>query len=165
MGIAPNTSTVWRLTCAATKTSPQFIGAIGSDANNRFHFSLHDSGLVRGCMGEIQTNLGFPDLAFHVLYLNAANKTAGLDGTSLPCNYNRTLPVISIWLFGRNSDNPLYKRMISIKISASQIWQDDTLVLDLIPVRKGNVGYMYDRVSGQLFGNQGTGEFVLGPDL
>jgi hypothetical protein len=24
---------------------------------------------------------------------------------------------------------------------------------------------MYDRVSGQLFGNQGTGEFVLGPDI
>lgn len=36
---------------------------------------------------------------------------------------------------------------------------------DLIPVRVGDVGYMYDRVSGQLFGNQGTGEFVLGPDI
>lgn len=45
------------------------------------------------------------------------------------------------------------------------IWDGDILVLDLIPVRKGNVGYMYDRVSGQLFGNQGTGEFVLGKDV
>ena len=33
-----------------------------------------------------------------------------------------------------------------------------------IPVRVGQVGYMYDRVSGKLFGNSGTGEFVLGPD-
>lgn len=27
------------------------------------------------------------------------------------------------------------------------------------------VGYMYDRVSGQLFANAGTGSFVIGPDI
>lgn len=37
------------------------------------------------------------------------------------------------------------------------------VILDLIAVAKDNVGYMYDRVSGQLFGNAGTGSFVLGP--
>lgn len=37
-------------------------------------------------------------------------------------------------------------------------------VLDLIPVRVGQVGYMYDKISGQLFGNSGTGAFILGPD-
>jgi hypothetical protein len=42
---------------------------------------------------------------------------------------------------------------------------DDNLMADFIPVRVGDVGYMYDRVSGQLFGNAGTGEFVLGTDL
>lgn len=36
--------------------------------------------------------------------------------------------------------------------------------VDLIPVRKDGVGYMYDRVSGALFGNDGTGDFVIGPD-
>ena len=35
---------------------------------------------------------------------------------------------------------------------------------NLIPVRKEGVGYMYDRVSGQLLGNGGTGDFVIGPD-
>jgi hypothetical protein len=37
-------------------------------------------------------------------------------------------------------------------------------VIDFIPVRIGNVGYMYDKVSGKLFGNTGTGNFILGPD-
>ena len=38
-------------------------------------------------------------------------------------------------------------------------------VLDLIPVRKDGVGYMYDRVSGKLYGNAAdTGAFVIGPD-
>ena len=35
---------------------------------------------------------------------------------------------------------------------------------DFIPVRKGKVGYMYDKVSKRLFGNQGTGSFIIGPD-
>lgn len=38
-------------------------------------------------------------------------------------------------------------------------------ILDLIPVRRGNVGYMYDKVSGKLFGNAGTGQFILGNDI
>lgn len=37
--------------------------------------------------------------------------------------------------------------------------------IDMIPVRVGNTGYMYDKVSGKLFGNDGTGEFILGPDV
>jgi hypothetical protein len=36
--------------------------------------------------------------------------------------------------------------------------------VDLIPVRVGNVGYMFDKVSGKLFGNAGTGNFILGHD-
>ena len=42
---------------------------------------------------------------------------------------------------------------------------DGTNEFDLIPVRKGSFGYMYDRVSGRLYGNAaGTGAFVIGPD-
>lgn len=51
-------------------------------------------------------------------------------------------------------------RLYSFKIT-----KNDSVVLDLIPVRVGQVGYMYDRVSGQLFGNSGTGNFILGPDV
>ena len=39
------------------------------------------------------------------------------------------------------------------------------LVRDFIPVRKGQVGYLYDRVSSQLFGNKGTDNFILGKDI
>lgn len=45
-----------------------------------------------------------------------------------------------------------------------KIYDGNKLVRDLIPVRVGTTGYMYDRVSGQLFGNAGTGSFVLGND-
>lgn len=36
---------------------------------------------------------------------------------------------------------------------------------DMIPVRKDGAGYMYDFVTESLFGNSGTGEFILGTDV
>lgn len=51
------------------------------------------------------------------------------------------------------------------RISRVEVTQGSDVILDLIPVRKDGIGYMYDRVSGQLFGNVGTGDFVVGPDV
>ncbi len=42
---------------------------------------------------------------------------------------------------------------------------NSTKQMQLIPVRVGQVGYLYDKVSGQLFGNDGNGTFTLGPDV
>lgn len=42
--------------------------------------------------------------------------------------------------------------------------RDGVLIHDFIPVRVGTTGYMYDRIGGNLLGNVGTGNFVLGPD-
>ena len=50
-------------------------------------------------------------------------------------------------------------------ISYCKMWdREDSLMADFIPVRKGTTGYLYDRVSCKLFGNQGTGAFIIGPD-
>lgn len=50
------------------------------------------------------------------------------------------------------------------KINSLKIYKNNTLVRDFIPVRVGQVGYFYDKISGELFGNDGTGNFVVGPD-
>lgn len=51
-----------------------------------------------------------------------------------------------------------------IKISWCNLYDGEKLVRECIPVRKDDIGYMYDRVSKQLFGNAGTGAFILGSD-
>ncbi len=51
-----------------------------------------------------------------------------------------------------------------LKMYDALIYDSDVIVRDFIPVRIGTTGYMYDKVSGKLFGNSGTGEFILGPD-
>lgn len=45
------------------------------------------------------------------------------------------------------------------------IYINNNIVREYIPVRKGSVGYLYDKVSGELFGNNGSGSFTLGPDV
>lgn len=52
----------------------------------------------------------------------------------------------------------------SLKIASFSWKRNGVLVRDYIPVRKGAVGYLYDRVSGRLIGNAGTGDFVVGSD-
>jgi len=72
----------------------------------------------------------------------------------------------NIYLYGRNGslDHSQYVKVGS-KIASCKLYKDNNiLVRDFIPVRKDGVGYMFDKVTKQLFGNNGTGEFILGPD-
>jgi hypothetical protein len=46
-----------------------------------------------------------------------------------------------------------------------QVTKNGSVVLDLIPVRVGQVGYMYDRIGRRLLGNAGSGTLVVGHDL
>lgn len=71
----------------------------------------------------------------------------------------------NLYLFSANRGGTV-GTIAQIKIYAYRDYDENNkLIRDFIPVRVGQVGYMYDKVSGQLFGNAGTGDFVLGPDL
>lgn len=71
----------------------------------------------------------------------------------------------TVLLFRMSNDGTPDSRSFNGAIYSVQIYKSGVLVRDYIPVRKGTVGYMYDRVSGKLFGNAGTGEFTYGNDL
>lgn len=70
---------------------------------------------------------------------------------------------LSLWLFRANAASEALGKTNG-RIASCKIYRSSVLVRDFIPVRVGTVGYMYDRVSGELFGNAGTGDFVIGPD-
>ena len=55
----------------------------------------------------------------------------------------------------QNIDNKKYYAKLQI---------NDDVIFEMIPVRVGQVGYMYDKVSKQLFGTQTEYNFLLGPD-
>lgn len=70
----------------------------------------------------------------------------------------------TIYMFGLN-DNKAATSAFLVDIGRTQIYMNGSLVRNFIPVRKDGVGYMYDTVSGELFGNSGTGTFTYGNDV
>lgn len=100
------------------------------------------------------------DRNIHIL--NYDNGKLYRDGTLLVTASSSTsvTPTNNLSLFSnRGSGNNKFK------LYYFKIMDNHVTVLDMIPVRVGQVGYMYDRVSKTLFGNAGTGSFVLGPDV
>ena len=83
-----------------------------------------------------------------------------------------SVPTYKIIEVGVESENQLpiqlfpkgKKNLARTRIMKFEVIRNGEKVADIIAVRKDGVGYMYDRVSGKLFGNAGTGAFVIGPD-
>lgn len=85
---------------------------------------------------------------------------------NLPEQVQTDTAPFSIYLFTRDTNgHPDINFQCIARIYLFKCYQNNTLIQELIPVRVGNVGYMYDTISGKLFANAGTGEFILGPDI
>lgn len=89
-----------------------------------------------------------------------------VDGTTVKAwtASDFTTPV-SVFLFSTQKADGTVGTCGTFRIYACKIYQNDVLVKDFVPVRIGQVGYLYDKISGELFGNDGSGNFTLGPDI
>ena len=93
-------------------------------------------------------------------YKNLVNTIDGVDYAMPSASTGTTNS--NMYLCGPYTTNP---RFVG-KIYACKIYRNDILQLDLIPVRVEQVGYMYDRVNGTLFGNAASsGAFTIGSDV
>ena len=85
---------------------------------------------------------------------------------SVNASISGNLSTLSMYMFARHRyDTGGVGNYATAKIGKVSITIGGILQRDYIPVRVGNVGYMYDKVSKQLFGNIGTGDFILGNDI
>ena len=91
------------------------------------------------------------------LVIDGISTTTATDGT-FTTNYN-------FFLFTCNNAGSQSGVKSGQRIYSAKFYVSGVLTLDMIPVRVGQVGYMYDKVSGELFGNAGTGNFILGNDV
>ena len=88
-----------------------------------------------------------------VSYKNGDVLIDGIYKTHIPNNQE----IGSVRLFA--GDQTYYiQRIYSLKL-----YEQSNTMMSLIPVVKDNIGYMYDKVSGTLFGNAGAGSFIVGP--
>lgn len=124
----------------------------------------------------INNNIGlFNDSSQHIIFNNMAVDTIHIiEGTmsteelSLTVDGEKKKEIVAtnssttrrLILFRHNNRYYYIGRLYYMRINIG-----GKLVRDFIPVRIDTTGYMYDKVSKQLFGNSGTGEFILGPDI
>lgn len=97
---------------------------------------------------------------------NAVVMSGGVQVAQISVSANQNVGA-NLYLFAINR-NGFANFHAKAKVLHFQIYVGESLVRDFVPVRFTNEigqsdGAMYDRVSGQLFRNQGTGAFVIGP--
>lgn len=125
----------------------------GIEASNRTHIHIKSS-----------TSLNSNIINANTLYEGSFMR----NGNNMEVRLNNTLMASLAYMDFQSSRNLIINdyRDFNIYMYNFSIYnENDVLILGLIPVRVGTTGYMYDKVSGQLFSNNGTGSFIVGPDV
>lgn len=133
----------------------------------RFHIGI-SNGYFQGGVGTSYGNITNQSMGRRLLIISGRDSTASVESSGSTSSFtgNSTYPTIPIYLFARNFSGTA-SNMHDFRLYSADIYSysRNEKIMDLIPVRKGQTGYLYDKVSGTLFGNLGTGSFILGPDV
>lgn len=129
-----------------------FLG-LSDGGNSIYRFG---TGSIEGAKLDADIIYEFDNTQSHNI-MEVGNLTYTAPTTTFESSYN-------LILFGENRRG-VRQKSIGVRIYDFKIYSGSTLVRDFIPVRIGTTGYMYDKVSRQLFANAGTGRFVLGNDV
>lgn len=169
-GIKPTTNTRVVLECSNLRQSGNEnetfgCGATVNGSRVRFHVVAvaHWNGYKFhfGCgSGILYTTTA--DNAKHIFELSGDGSVVQ-DGVNYSIGSSITSISQTMPLFARLWDGA-YQYTTGVRVHSFKCYEDGALILDFIPVRVGQTGYLYDRVSGELFGNDGTGSFTLGND-
>lgn len=166
-GIAPDADTMFEIDLKInTVTKRRYIlGHYSADA--QFYLYISSTGYFQFSWSNVYANSSVPvSTTRHQIKMYSDGQKSYLYIDGVVASEKETITqidTVSSTIFrGKESS-------MMVGVPQSVYWcimsKNGVKVVDLIPVRVGNVGYMYDRVSGQLFGNAGTGEFILGPDV
>lgn len=162
----PAADTGWHRLLGARDADSKFalpvaIGPTSVDGKPYAQFGLASSNyFVKGAS---------PVAGLHTFITQLSSDTLSfsIDGSASIAQDNvnaDVLPALSLYMFSNHREDTTVES-ISAKVYYCKIWNGETLLRDFIPVRVGQVGQMFDRVSGQLFTNIGTGTFTLGNDI
>lgn len=167
-GIIPNGTTGIKVKILQSGTADTYYAGLRNDSGNTRWCLGTSSRQYAGYGGVVSASQTMISGATEnsLNYLND-RKFICTNGTDTNTGNLSTLsftPAYNIRLFGSAGTTGNYTKW-SGKIYWAKISQGSNVVMDLIPVRIGQVGYLYDKISGQLYGNKGTGVFILGADV
>lgn len=144
------------------------FGAFG-DSNKRSIFALEIDNEERlySYYGYINAKKSFNQkVKLNYLYNIDFNKnTHTINDTSVVHDTSNFSSIYNTFIFASSNYDGIPTPINKVRCYYFQIYDNGTLVRDFIPVRIGTKGYMLDKVSGELYGNSGTGDFILGQDV
>jgi hypothetical protein len=152
---------------APLNTSGRFGGFGGG--NTRHHFYIDSSGVGGYAIGgSIQTLTGFNPLERFKLTYNMPSAVATVDGLgTMEFGWNFGGPNPNYTIFAFNDKGTIVPSKWRIYSFEASIYNSGTKI-SLVPYRRGNVGCMYDTISGEFFYNANTDPsadpFLYGPD-
>lgn len=104
------------------------------------------------------------NIEYNVIYkgiINNRENTVTLNNNVQTCNTGYAAPNNStMTILGELQTRVTYARIYSFRL-----YTDNNLILDMIPVIKNNIPYLYDKIEKKLFGAQGGGQFTAGQRL
>lgn len=167
-GIIPTTNTRFILT--ASDLQDVGGGQLGSRIalNNSMYVMMTPNGgggLRFDFASNIQTVQGY--LSDKYTYgLFGDTRSVLVDGTVVATLTAGTISSnYPIHLFGYNNGGNHASPNYSFKVYRLRLFSADTLLMDLIPVRVGQTGCMFDQVGQTLLYNAGDGQFGFGNDI
>ena len=165
-GIAPGNNEIeWEFSFDNTRPSSGSDGLFGSRqtttayTSGSYNIFAQSTNLRLDCTSRgsaVYVNPQNPVLLQFDSAYTTVNGTQCYNGTKGQCDY-------PICIFAINTGGTVTSSgsRAKGKIYYCKIWKSGVLVRDLIPVRVGTAGYLYDSVSAALFG---SGDFSVGPD-
>lgn len=138
----------------------------------RFYCATFSTGTQLSCGMTINS---WPSVKLPIVYGNIydaliANGQSNINGTAISTTsidasqWSDSVGTIRLWSL--NSTDSTYENATA-KYYLCQIWEDNVLVRDFVPCyrKSDSEPGMYDLVSKTFYTNQGTGEFLVGPDV
>jgi len=145
---------------AGQSTVSLYLGLIRTNGNFAYHYDGTQSPVVvmnttvQGAPYSVQGHMWVGE---QYMVINGTKSSVGTISSTFTSTLN-------MYLFGINNNglsNPAYMKLYYCKI-----YDNGTLVRDFIPVLDWDMTpCMYDKVTEQLFYNQGTGDFIAGREI
>lgn len=167
-GIRPtDTSIKSEVKIAYSSTNTGQLMGSGTSGAERFNFGI-ESGRFRFGYGtswfDANNEVKTPDVEPHIWVLDAEAKAGYIDGVEQKTSFTYTpggSRAFVLFARGSNTNSAENGNRTKGKLYYAKLWDKGNLVRHLIPVLDmDDIPCMYDKVSGALFYNQGSGEFV-----
>lgn len=167
--VGANSRIELKTTIGKLSSEVNYICGASSGFNNHFNFCIrgNDGNNLSGFFGvksvDFSTVTAQTGQTYHLV---ASKNGVFINGEKTPTPVGDSFLDATTLIFGkRNSISVVNGYKYNGKVYYFKIYDSDTIVRDFIPVLDRDMRpAMYDRVTGKLFYNKGTGEFLIGPD-